>query len=202
MGVFSGSEVLYMDDTYNTLLPVKDIRVGRYIMTDMSTSKIYFKSKGNNPKVLRSFTIQNAEELSELTVTNNHIMLRVIPEAIVSHECTSSSDTTPIPEMLKCDYVPARELKVGDMIPRWSGNFGIIVGIEHKLCRSVQIMTNNGLLMIDKNILTCYVEPYLTIKRLSGPVKHLSGVSTILVAKPFYYIPEKIYNFGLDHFGQ
>ena len=227
MGIYSGSQLEALDGTIPSILQAKDAKICDYIMTDISISKIYFKDNSKEIKVLLKFTIHpesdpSRPELSvrsastsrlgeELMVTPNHIMLRVrspeyehtqnshgytYPEHI---QDSSSSDGTKIPEMLPCDHVPALEMKVGDMIPRWCGGYGIITDISHEAGKTTQLMTADGLIMVNRNIISCYVTPYETIRRLSKPVKFLSSVNSLLVSKPFYSIPKKIYKFGLDH---
>ncbi len=200
MGVFSGSNIIYMGDAYNAIVPASEIKVGKYVMTDMSTSRVYFKSK-SSPQLLKRFTIKCSDsfESTYLVVTNNHVMLRGIDNGSRDEIDTSSSDNTRIPEMMKCEYVPASQIEVGDHIPRWNGSHGIVVKVEHIVGKVTQLMTESGLLMTDKNIITCYVTPYPLIKNVSRPVKHLSRLSTLLVSKPFYYIPEKVYKFGIEH---
>lgn len=199
MGVYSGSNMVYMGDTYNAIIPASEIKVGKHVMTDMSTSRVYFKSK-SGPQLLKRFTIKcpDSFESTFLVVTNNHVMLKGVAAEEVDSG-TSSSDNTRIPEMIKCEHVPASQLTIGDHIPRWNGSSGIVVNVEYIVGKTTQLMTENGLLMIDRNIITCYVAPYPLIKNISKPVKYLSHISTALVSKPFYYVPEKLYKFGIDH---
>lgn len=218
MGIFRGSKLETIDGTIPSVQEAKHIEVGDFVMNDMSVSKVYFKDTSDEIKVLLKFIIHaegvhspsqssvrsnSASRMAEdfVMVTPNHIMLRIREEDMADQlsDSTSSSDGTKIPVMLKCDYVPARLMKVGDLVPRWGGGFGMITSITHEGGRSTQLLTKDGLLMINRDIISCYVEPYETIRRLSGPVKHLSGISPLLVSKPFYYIPKKIYKFGLDH---
>lgn len=194
MGLSDNSTIHLVNGEFNSFVNAKSVRVGNRVFVDMNVSKVYFRDYSKDQQLMKIFTIVHEGEVSKLMLTENHIMLRVIGEDIVSEEeTTTSSDKTKIPEMLKCDCVPAREMKIGDLVPRWCGNFGVITHIEHGIGRSIQLMTKSGLLMVEKNIITCYVEPYETIKRLSVPVRHLSDFSHILVKKPFYYIPKKIY---------
>jgi hypothetical protein len=121
-------------------------------------------------------------------------MLRVRSESILdSSDTDSSSDNFRIPEIRPSTLVEAKDMKVGDLIPRWAGGYGIIVGRETVVGKSIQIMTNNGHLMLDKNIITCHVAPYGFSYYGSKPVKLLSSISPYLVKRPFYSIPKRIY---------
>ena len=206
MGIWRYSGLITMDDQNNTISDACNVNVGDYVMTDMSVSRIFFKDSSKDPKMMLKFTIKynhlGQDHFSTISVTPNHIMLAVKPESLELRDSSSetgSSDDTKIPEMLKCDKIRADKLKVGDIIPRWAGGFGIIILIEHTTGRSVQLMTENGMLMVDKNIMTCYVRPYGLVKQSSKPVNALSSVSSALVAKPFYWLPKKIYKFGIEH---
>jgi len=194
-----------MNEDSNTITDACKIRVGDYTMTDMSVSRIFFKDSSKGVKMLLKFTIKHIgldESYSVISVTPNHIMLKVKPDSTELSDNSgsgTSSDEVKIPEMLKCDKVRADSLRKGDMIPRWAGNCGIIVDITHTTGKSVQLMTENGLLMIDKNILTCCVRPYGFVDKSARPVAVLSSVSPLLVSKPFYWLPKKIYKFGIEH---
>lgn len=197
-----------MNNDHNSAFQAYMVRVGDYIMTDMSVSKIYFRDKSKDPQMLLKFTIKSIgeaqETLSTVCVTPNHIMLRVKPEQLTesgdtSYTPDSESGEMRLPEMLKCDKVRADKMIVNDLVPRFAGGCGIIVSVEYIVGKSIQIMTDNGLLMIDRNIVTCYVRPLKLIRNLAKPVSILGGISSMLVAKPFYYIPKKIYKFSIDH---
>ena len=80
------------------------VRVKDIVMTDMSMSKVYFVDKSKNDKLLILFTIQSycppcrhvAEpSISQISVTPNHIMLKVRADLIEDDTSdTSSSDNT------------------------------------------------------------------------------------------------------------
>lgn len=198
MGIHKNSQLIAIVEDTNSICPAKSIKIGNYTMTDMCTSKIYFKDHTKNEKLLLKFTILDESNLSTISVTYNHVMLKVDQKVINSYNelvsVDSTTTTSEIPQILKCDEVLASDMKVGDLIPRWAGSFGIIIKIEHEMAKTVQLMTVNGLLMIDKNIITCYVKPHNMIKRLSTPLLWMSNINKYLVAKPFYFIPKKIYN--------
>lgn len=209
MGIWRYSNIVYMNDNHNLSSHAYTINVGDYIMTDMSVSKVYFKDKSKSTKMLLKFTVKSIGEIQEtlttICVTPNHIMLRVRDDSLsmAANYTGSSSDSGElrVPEMLKCDKVRADKIMVGDTVPRFAGSCGIIISAEYIMGKSIQLMTDNGLIMIDKNIITCYVRPLKLVSNSAKPVAVLSGISSLLVSKPFYYIPKKIYNFGLDHYG-
>lgn len=203
MGIWRYNSLIVMDSECNSATDACDISVGDYVMTDMGLSKIFFKDKAQTARMMLKISIKHigSEEIySVISVTPNHVMLVVKPETLMPEEdSATSSDEIRIPEMLKCDKIVASSLKIGDIIPRWAGNCGIVIDIQHTTGKSVQLMTENGLLMIDKNIITCYVIPYGFVKNSAKPVKLLSAISPLLVSKPLYWLPKKIYKFGMNH---
>lgn len=204
MGIGKFNKLIAITDDVSSLTDAKDIRVKDMIMTDLSMSKVFFVDRSNKEKMLISFTIKdtNSDNISQISVTYRHIMMKVREDSLVSsshsrelmdsHTPTSDQENQ-IPEMLPFTIVEAKELRVGDLLPRWAGGSGIIITRETVVGKSVQIMTENGLLMLDKNILTCYVAPYSFCYYASQPVSFLSGISHYLVKKPFYALPKKLY---------
>ena len=196
MGVGSVNRLIALADDVTNLIDARNVKVNDRLMTDMSMSRVFFVDKSKKDKLLIRFTINNFDDsdpVSVITVTANHLMLRVVSVGSPDTETTSSSDDTRIPIMLPCLTVKAKDMRVGDHIPRWAGRFGVIVKREVAVGKSVQIMTENNILMIDRNIISCHVSPYNFSFYASRPVKFLSGISPYLVGKPFYILPKMIY---------
>ena len=242
MGIGRYNKLIAIIDDISAQTEAKDIRVKDMIMTDLSMSKVFFVDKSKHEKMLLSFTIKdiNSDNISQISVTYRHIMMKVqegvlrsievlanssisdeialssrkynssisseIALSSISKEHNADLSQTPtsdqenqIPELLPYSLVEAKDLRVGDLIPRWAGGAGIIVERETVVGRSVQIMTENGIIMLDKNILTCHVAPYSFCYYASQPVQFLSGISHYLVKKPFYALPKRLYKRFLLH---
>jgi hypothetical protein len=196
MPIGSLNQTVALIDSAEGLLEARNVKVKDILMTDMSLSKVFFVDKSKKDKLLIKFTIRSScdkDPNSILTISPNHIMMMIekIPE--VDDEVTSSSDDTRIPTIRPHIFVEAKDMHVGNFIPRWGGTYGEIIKREVTVGRSVQIMTANNILMFDRNIITCHVSPYNFSYYGSKPVKAISGVNHHLVKKPFYCVPKFIY---------
>jgi intein/homing endonuclease len=176
MGFGRLNKIVTLDDHARENSLIRDLRIGEYIITNITVSKIYFIAKMDKYELLIRFTVRNSkDEHSRITVTKNHVMLVYDGKQIVERNADS--------------------LEKGDYIPRWADNRGRIVKREFIVGKPIHVMTENGVVMIEGNLLTCYVHPYSICKYSAKPVKLLSNVSGgILVSKPFYYLPQKLYN--------
>ncbi len=213
MGVGKYNKIVAITDSVNQQIEAKDAHVGDMMLTDLSMGRIFFVDRSKSEKMLLSFTIKDSDNISQISVTYRHIMMKVNPKVLdypsypdnsdspnssdkpnnMNNSDSPTSDELRIPEILPTTLIEAKDLRVGDIIPRWAGGYGIIVAREPILGKSVQMMTDNGLLMVDKNILTCYVAPYSFCYYASMPVSFLSSISRYFVAKPFYVFPKMMY---------
>lgn len=175
MGFGRLNKVIILDDNVKENSLIKDLSIGDYLMTNITVSKIYFIAKMAKHELMIRFTVRNCkDEYSNITVTKNHIMLVYDGKHIVERNADS--------------------LDIGDYIPRWADNRGRIVKREFIVGKPIHVMTENGIVMIEGNLSTCYVYPYSICRHSAKPVKLLSNISGgILVSKPFYYLPQKLY---------